>query len=102
MIGFNINRGEWLEWGTDTNIVKRGLSVTISGMKGKYYGEWLQIGDLILPYGRGALDCEDKLILGHVKDGEWADGSNQIIVDKLVSEFRVHRLVRARPSGTQF
>ncbi|MFM7858556.1 MAG: hypothetical protein ACKO96_43210, partial [Flammeovirgaceae bacterium] len=78
------NLPEWLEWGTGGNSskikVQRSLSVHIGSDQGTYYGEWLVNGSEITVCGRAALDCEDKLILGYVENGEWMTNSSQIVV----------------------
>ncbi len=76
-----------------------GLNIVIGGVEGKYYGEWKEADSLLIPHGRGALDCEDKLILGYLEDGEWASGSNQVVIQKQKDEFRVHKLVKGRPNS---
>ncbi len=44
---------------------------------------------------------EDKLILGYVEDGDWAIGSNRIVIDKARQKFgvfkRESRTERPRP-----
>ncbi len=44
---------------------------------------------------------EDKLILGYVEDGDWAIGSNRVVIDKARKKFgvfkRESRAERPRP-----
>ena len=42
---------------------------------GTYFGEWKVNGSEIVVCGRGVLNCKNKLVLGYIKNGQWADGS---------------------------
>jgi len=74
VLNIHQNLPDWLKWGIGVNSsirVQRSLSVRIGSDRGKYYGEWQVKGFEITVCGRAALDCENKLILGYVKNGEW-------------------------------
>ncbi len=76
---------DWLEWGENAAAlpqikIQRGLSINIGSDKGKYYGEWQVNGQKRTVWGRGALKCDDKWILGYTENGEWTDNSMQIVV----------------------
>ena len=64
---------EWLDyWGSNGEIVQAGVNIKIGQNKGIYYGEWKEINSVKTPNGRGLLKCSEKLILGHIKNGDWA------------------------------
>ena len=70
---YTVKYEEWLdEWGSNGEVVERSLNQKISDSEGTYYGEWQVINSVKTPNGRGLLECADKLILGHIKNGEWA------------------------------
>jgi len=54
--------------------------VTVGDNFGTYYGEWSEKNQSTIPDGRGVLDCTDELILGYVDKGEWAVGSNRVVI----------------------
>ena len=97
---------EWLEWGKDASgsgiKVQRGLRIRIGGDQGTYYGEWKVDGSKKTVCGRAALDCKDKWIFGFDENGEWADKSPQIVVQKNRDEFQVLKVQRSKSDGTYF
>jgi len=90
VLNIHQNLSEWLEWGTGANSsfikVQRSLSVRIGSDQGTHYGEWQVNGSEITVCGRAVLDCEDKVILGYVENGEWMINSTQIVVQKKRAE----------------
>ena len=52
--------------------------------------------------GRAALKCEDKLILGYIESGDWAEMGRRVIVSKKFRRFEVLNPVRSRPGGIIF
>ena len=42
--------------------------MTIDGVTGAYFGEYIQNSFSIVPCGRGVLSCVDKLVVGYTKD----------------------------------
>ena len=66
---------DWLEWGKIAAgyviKVQRGLNIKIGSNEGKYYGEWQVNGNETTVWGRAALKCKDKWILGYTENREW-------------------------------
>ena len=94
---------EWLEWGKSTKAdlveIKYRTNVKIGKDQGDYCGEWQRILTQDLPNGRGLLNCKDKWILGYAEHRNWRIGSWQVVISKEKNEFKVIRLVIARPGG---
>ena len=76
--------------------MRRIVNVTIDGSFGVYYGECQLINNQWTPQGRGIFDCFDILILGYVRDGYWAFGSDRIVVNKVANIFSTQRAVQLR------
>ena len=77
--------GGWLEW---KHCITSKLRATIEGVAGSYAGECTS-NKRIVPNGRGMFETSDKLILGYLTNGRWAEGSHQIVVFKKKKQFRV-------------
>ena len=86
---------DWLDWGVNpTCDLILNLKTNIEGSDGIYIGECIENGQQIVVNGRGALNSEDKLILGYTEMGAWAIDSPQCVVFKKKDLFLVHRLER--------